>query len=738
MIDPSLKVLLCGSVAVAGLLAASPSLADQVGPSAIAAQQGSAEVGEIIVTAQKRSESVQAIPAAVSAISGKELDQRGIASVEDLQFAVPSFHSGTLTGSTGITIRGVGATTVGSSGTAGVAMNVDGVYQAQTTTVDLDQYDLQRVEVLRGPQGTLYGRNATGGTVNFITNAPTDTFEGSVLAGYASYDEYHLQGILNVPIDDQVSTRLLVDYRDREDGFVKNIVPGGEDLDKGADLSARFRLAAKLTPTLTFDLGVSAVHSTGPWQYLTNYNAPVPGALAINPFLANATFISTPWRTDDNDPVRGARDYQSVSGTFTWQLPFGALKSISAYQNYAYTFANDGDGTNLSVAPYAGKNRDQTVTQEFDLSGQWDRLDWVAGAFYLSETDANSLSYVFPLGLSGLPPSSFLDFEQPRYDTASYAGFADGSFHVTKALKLIAGVRYSEDDQTAVYGNTFGLVIGGQRLPLAAFCPQETDKLKFTSLTPRAGLQYDFNSSMNVYFTYSRGYKAGGANIYSCQDDFKPESITSYEAGLKSRLFDNKVTFNVSVFHYDYSNFQVSQIVGLSLNVTNAAAAKVDGVEVEGAWSPDSHWILNANASYINAVYVSFSNTDGLDPGLGLQNLDGHLLDNAPRESGNVGIAYRTDQLSFGRLTARLDASYSSRVYFREFNTPLDSQAPYGLVNLNLIWDSPDQKYTARLYATNLANQPYIQAMGDSTNIGTRYVTWGAPRQVGGEVKVHF
>ena len=735
---PSFTGLLCASASLVGLLSAAPVFAAEAASASASASTAPAEIGEVVVTAQKRSESVQAIPAAITALSGAMLEQRGIGGVNDLQFAVPSFHSGTLTGSTGITIRGVGATTVGTSGASGVAVNVDGVYQTQTTTVDLSQIDLQRVEVLRGPQGTLYGRNATGGAVNFITNAPTNRLEGSLLAGYAEYDEYHLQGVLDLPLSRRLRTRLVVDYRDRESGFVKNILPGGQDLDKGKTLSGRFRLAADVTSDLTFDLGVEMVHSTGPWQYLTNYSAPTAGALALNPFLAKATFISTPWRTDANDPITGNRDYQSISGTFTWRLPFGELKSITAFQNYLYTYANDGDGSNLSVAPYRGRFNDQALTQEFDLSGHWNRLDWVVGGFFLSETSFSSLFYNFSMGLSGLPPGSYLDFEQPRYDTTSYAGFADATYHITDKLKLLVGARYSEDDQTAVYGNSFGLLIGGAKVHLADFCPQETDKLKYDSFTPRAGLQYDINSAMNVYFTYSKGFKAGGANIYSCMDDFKPEKITAYEGGFKSRLFDNAVTLNVSAFYYNYTNFQVSQIVGLSLNVTNAAAAEIKGVELETAWRPDQHWTVNLNASYIDATYSNFSNTDGLNPQLGLQNLNGNLLDNSPKTSGNLGIAYRTDPLIFGRLTARFDASVRSRTYFREFNNLLDSQAPYGLVNLNFIWDSPNEKYSARLYVTNLAGQAYIQAQGDSTSIGTRYVTWGAPRQMGGEIKVKF
>ncbi len=656
------------------LLSVSTLAAFAVGAPALAqGQTPASQIETVVVTAEKRLETVQSVPAAISAVSGDQLRARGIDTVNELQFAVPSLHAGTLTGSTGLTIRGVGATSVGSSGTAGVAVNIDGVYQPETSTVDLAQVDLERVEVLRGPQGTLYGRNATGGAVNFITKAPTDSFEAVALAGFATYNEYHLQGIVNEPLfDDHVRTRLVVDYRDREDGFVKNIVPGGKDLAKGQDLSGRFRLAADIADNLTFDLGVTAFHSTGPWQYLTNYGPPVPLAFVINPFLAGATFVAAPRKTNDNDPVGGSRDYQSISGTFTWQLPFATLKSISAYQSYLYTYANDGDGTNLSVAPYTGKNSNRTFTQEFDLSGQTDRLDWVLGAFYLTEQDSNRLGYIFDYGLSGLPPSSYLDFLEPGYGTNSYAGFADVTYHITDDLKLIGGLRYSEDYQTATYGNFFGVIVGGTKIPIAPFCPTETDNIKSSSFTPRVGFQYNIDPSMMIYFTYSKGYKAGGANIYSCHDDYTPEKITSYEVGYKSQWLDNTLTLNASAFHYDYSDFQVSQIVGLSLDVTNAAGAQVDGLELESAWSPDNHWSLNANLSYINAYYTNFFNTDGLNSAAGLQNLQGNLLNDSPRVSANAGIAYSTDPFTWGHLTAIVNASYRSRTYFREFNALRD------------------------------------------------------------------
>lgn len=732
----SFKGALRLAAGTAALLAASAAWADDAATtsSSTEASADATRLTEVVVTATRREQSILAVPAAISAISGKTLQERGIESVNDLQFAVPSFHSGTLTGGTNIAIRGVGATTGG----PGVAESVDGVYQTQTAVADIAQVDLQRVEVLRGPQGTLYGRNANAGAVNFITNAPGSTFGGSLLAGFAQYHEYHLQGVLNVPLNDDVRTRLVVDYRDRQDGFVQNVLPGGESVDRGASLSGRLRVSADLGSNAKFDLGVSGLHATGPWEYVTNYSAPTAGAIATNPFLANATFISQPWRTDVNDPVTSRRDYESVHGTLTWRLPFGELKSITAYQNYGYVAQNDGDGLNLSAAPYATRKTDRAFTQELNLSGRWDRLDFVAGAFYLDEHTSNAIIYHFGLGLTGLPPGSYLDFENPTYDTTSYAVFADGVYHLTGGLKLIAGARYSRDRITATYGNTFGLTNGGTKVQLGAFCPTETDRLTFDSITGRAGAQYDFDSSHNAYFTYSSGFKAGGANIYSCQNDFRPEQIVSYELGYKGRWLSNALTFGVAAFDYRYTNFQLQQIVGLSLNVTNAAAAEVRGVEFESAWQVDRHWTVSGSVSYIHAVYTDFSNIDGLNPQLGLQNLNGRTLNNAPRAAADLSLAYRTDALSFGRLTFRVDSSYRSRIYFREFNAPIDSQSPYGLVNLTLVWDSPDDRYQARLYATNLLNQAYVAGMGDSTSIGTRYVSWGSPRQVGLELLAKF
>ncbi|MDF8335907.1 TonB-dependent receptor [Novosphingobium cyanobacteriorum] len=255
----AVRISLCASAMMAPWLLTTDAWGAQAetGPASM--------VDELVVTAQKRSETVQDIPAAITAVSGAVLQQRGVSQPEGLQFIVPSMQAGRLLGQTAITIRGVGL----NQGSPGVAIHVDGVYQPRPSMGDLAQTDIARVEVLRGPQGTLYGRNANGGVVNFVTQDPTDRFEGYVLGSYASYDEGRLQGVLNVPVNERIRARLVLDSWRRDEGFVKNVLPGGQDVDRGRATSGRFKLAVDVTDDLALDLSATGLHSSGPTSYFT-------------------------------------------------------------------------------------------------------------------------------------------------------------------------------------------------------------------------------------------------------------------------------------------------------------------------------------------------------------------------------------------------------------------------------------------------------------------------------------
>ena len=690
------------------------------------------KIEEVIVTAEKRSELAHDLPASISVLSREALDQRGLDTTESLQFETPSLQYGEFGSVQVASIRGVGTNQYGAAVQPGVAIYIDGVYQARTMTGNLAQVDLDRVEVLRGPAGTLYGRNAVGGAINFITQQPTDQLGGYLQAGYASYDEYRVQGVANVPLSDSVRTRLMLDYDDRQDGWIKNVVPGQPNLGADRDFSGRFQLAADLASNVTFNLSAYAVDAGGNNIYLEWYGPP-PNFAPAHPIVPLA-----PRQTSANDPSDSHRHMEGLTGTLDWDMGWASLKAISAYYTVSIRNALDSDGVNLSIAPSHNSIASTTFSQEFDLSGKDFGLDWVTGLYYLDDTLHYASEFDFNVTSGTIPAGVGLITGQSPYTTKSYAGFADGTYNVTDAFRLIAGMRYSRDDVNLLQTNlttyhAAPLAIPGTCNPPVAF------QRSFDSFTPRGGAQYDFNDNENLYFTVSRGFKAGGFNSGSCGNSFKPERLTSYEVGLKSRLFDNHLILDGAAFYYDYTDLQLQQYLSNASTIVNVPQASVRGLELQATAAPDVHWELEGNLSLLDATYDTYSNVDVLNPAAGIQNLAGNSLDRSPKMSGNVGIQYTTSPFDgIGVFTARADAYATSRVYYREFENPQDSQAPYGLLNVSLVWESPDQKMTGRLYGTNLTNTDYITSLSSTNQYNGRFVTWGPPSQVGIEFRVHY
>ena len=381
----AIGALLLPATALADTAQAAPPANSQVTASANLSGGQAAEVGELIVTATKRAISLQEVPAAVSAVPSKVIEERGITTIEDLQFAAPSLQVGTFRGSSQIAIRGVGLNS-GSSDTPGVAVYVDGVYQPHPALASLSEVDLSRVEVLRGPQGTLYGRNANGGAVNFISNAPTpDAFSGFVVGDAETYGEYRAQGMVNVPISQNWAVRAVVNYDNRQDGFIKNVIPGSEDLDRGEVYSGRFQLDGELTDKLRVAFEYAGEHSDGPFSYFTLHNTPTAIGIALDPYLTGAIVPLSPWRTSANDPSSTDRSYNLFSGTISWDLRIGAVKSITAYQTLYDRETQDDDATNLSAFPSTFRNLTDTFTQEVNLTSKLGPLDTVAGVFFMDD-----------------------------------------------------------------------------------------------------------------------------------------------------------------------------------------------------------------------------------------------------------------------------------------------------------------------------------------------------------------
>jgi iron complex outermembrane receptor protein len=711
--------LLLSSVALGAPLAAAPAFA---APSAPA-------VSEVIVTAQKREESVQKVPASITALGALTLQEHGVTQVSDLRFLVPSLEIGKQVGNTDITIRGIGLNLTVAAGPPATAIHVDGVYQPIAAMGDLAQVDLERVEVLRGPQGTVYGRNANAGVVNFITKAPTDKFEGYAQAGYATYGETRLQAVVNAPISDRIRARAAFSYMDRQEGFVKNVLPGGQDVYKGNILAGRLRVDADLADNLLLDVEVAQLASSGPFDSFTLRGYPTV------PTFVGAIVPQEPWRTAVNDPTNTDVNYSFDAATLTWKLGHWQIKSISGWQRHSYDHDGDDDGTSRSLFVVHRNYLTDTFTQEFDASGSAGPVDAVVGAFYMNFWQDVSIHYFFPAGISVLPANSQQAYRVDPLTDKALAAFADATLHINDRFRLIGGIRVSQDKMRITQTNTLNF---GPTAPQVVTCNNKTREIDFNSTTPRLGAQYDLSAGSNVYATWSKGFKVGGFNRNQCNLSYNPEKITAYEAGIKNRFFDNTLMLNAAIFYYDYTDLQLSQQVGLAQQITNAAAARIKGAEIETAWQPDAHWTVNASLSLLDAKYLSFLNVDPLEPQLGVQDLAGHALNDAPKESINFGVAYRTSELPWGQLILRADAAQRSRIHFREFSGALNEQAPFTVVNLSVIWDSPDAKYRVRVFGNNVANKGYITSLNGSQANSSRFVTWGDPRQVGVELRANF
>ena len=710
---------------------------------AIFATSGGAEVAaaepaqddlieEIIVTANKRSQSVQEVASSLSVLGAGDLDARGIKDMYDIQFAVPSLNFGPQLGSQKITIRGISEF----NRQPGVAVSLDGIYQSRSNTAHLYQLDIERLEVLRGPQGTLYGRNSNGGAVNFISAAPTREAEGMLRVGYAQYDETKIQAVYSGPISDRVAFRIAVDRLYSGDGWVNNLVPGEKNLMRGESRNIRLKLAAEPTDTVSVDLMYVKTRVTGPQEHLTwvTFN-PDTATAGGTPQLVTAGKTFEPFNTHVNGKNDSEREFELAGLTLEWDMGWATLRSITAQQEFDDLVEADRDLTDAPLFDIVDMNTIDAFTQEINILGSNDRLDWVVGAFYLREKWNRGFVFSNAEPVFFIPfPSQFIN-TQPKLDTDSMSWFFDVTWEVTDRARVSAGVRRTEDEIDEYHLNQgFGLIPD----PILLFVScDKAEQVDWGATTIRVVGQYDVNDNGNVYASYTEGYKAGGIAAGECRPPYNPETVDAYELGYKA-TFGGSTTLSAAAFHYDYSDFQVAQIIGISAVTRNAGDAEVLGFELELSSTLDDNWMVSGAVTLLDTEYGDFLNLDGLQAALGFQNNKGNPLNHAPETSVNLGVTYNAPAVWGGHVTLRIDAAYRSRTYFREFKNELDSQSAYTVINVNANWESDDGKWGARLFARNATNQDYLLYLLGSSGVGARYGSYGPARQVGMEVTRRF
>jgi iron complex outermembrane receptor protein len=704
-----------------------------------------AELEEIVVTGSKRVGTVMTTPGAITAVSSEELSARGIDEVSELQFAVPSLHFGEVLGNKRITIRGVGEF----NNQPGVMVSVGGVVQSSGTSSQLSQLDLDRVEVMRGPQGTLYGRNSNGGAVNFIPAKPTDEVIGRVKMGYAEYDHISLEGVYSAPISDNIGVRLAFNHLDAGEGWVENLVEGSNDHQMGEKTNVRLTVSAEISDSLTADVVFARSEMNGAWDHwaISTKHMEIAGGSPAEgggglPLEYQGTPVlvtDAPWKIYNNGISDSERQYDLMSLTIDKSFDGFSLKSITAYQDWDDLFGGPADASSIGLFSRSDHRGAKTFTQEFNLSGKTGNWDWVAGAYYMDDQRDRTFLIFLPIPAFFPFPIQF-EHLQPQWDTKATAFFVDATYALSDSWRVGMGVRSSSEDidekhSRKIFQTTEGVPAAD---PFLDFCGgyKETSWTE-SDTTLRASMEVDTSDDSMIYGSYSEGFKAGGINI-DCQPPWKPETVSAYELGYKSILGDGTTSISAALFHYAYDDFQVAQVIGISGIIANAGDTSIDGVEVEFVSNINDSLNVSAGYTYLDSSYGDFLNQDSLQPNAGAINVKGNRLNNAPEHSLNLGATYNIALSGGGSLALSLNNSYRSRTFFREFNALADSQASYVVVNADANYISADGLYGARFFIRNATNAAYVTGMATGNTQYGRHAHWGMPRQMGIEVTRHF
>lgn len=697
-------------------------------------QEAPLAVEEIIVTAERRAADLQDVPIAITAMTGEQLDRSGIQSTQDLQARTPGLVFTTNASYGQPYIRGIGSDFLSAGADPSIAVHVDGIYQTRATAALQDLFDIDRVEIVKGPQGTLYGRNATGGAMNILTKDPTGELEAAADVLYGNYDRLRLRGVVNLPIAEDVSLRASGFVTSR-DGYVDNALPG-ESLDGEDAWALRAKLKAALSPDLTLIIGGELMREDSTRNLAPKLNASYP-APALDFF--GAQIIDDP-RVVQYDNQNGLTVKRSaIYGKLEWDLGSVQLKSITSYAHTTNSLALDLDATEVAFAHDTLDEKSDAFSQEFQIASSGDQpFSWIVGAYYLHEKAQQHFQiYISPFAAKiAYPVSNRVD---------AYALFGQGTYKLTEQLRLTAGLRYSYEKKNAAFRNIVtdpgGMLTGvpGGGVFTTAFDADADWK----AWTPKFGIDYQINDDVMVYASATRGFKSGGFNLLGAGEQFAPEHVWSYEAGIKSTFLDRRVRLNLSAFHYDYSGLQVNRYNpstgGATTTVTNAASASVDGFEGELVAVLAQGLELDAGISVLDAKYKTFfsANPDAPDPFVD-QDLSGNTMPRTPELTLSGGLQYAFALGGTGTMTVRGEVRHQSHVWFDQFNGTGVEQGAFTLLNGAVTWQSDDERWRVQVFGRNLTDKLYRQSVIRATSTTGTLDFWGAPRTYGIEIGIRY
>lgn len=694
---------------------------------------------EIVVTAQKRAESIQEIPIAITAISGEALQDLNRDDVASIAAQTPSLAYSEAGGESQIYIRGVGSNLFSVGADPSVAINLDGVYLGRSN-MGLTQFlDVERVEVLRGPQGTLYGRNATGGAINIYSRMPTDELEGYGTLIVGNDNRREANAAIGGPIGGGWSFRIAARGL-KDDGYTDNLDPSGGKVDDN-DLKAvrgivRYktdRLSATLIGDYSeFDSGNTSIKPRADGLGLAQ------SAGAVIPASIHETRLNFPsflvWQT----------------GGITANLDLNLTDAITmtavlGYREWDSDFLFNTDGTEIEVTRTTQLYDTSQYSAELRLAGEhgWGR--WIAGAFWIDEDKFGGLGLVragFTNALANRPPAiipasifpprTFVFLSQN--DGRASAVFGQLDFDLSEQWTLTAGLRWSDetkDDSTysvTLLPDTELLGLYSPRpLPPRPATPGPTNRIdskSWSAFTPKVGVEWKPAADQLYYLTWSKGFKSGGYNAFQTTNPvYDPEFIKATELGAKTQWLDDRLRLNAAVFHYDYTDLQVSTFLNSLTLTTNAAEATIKGVELELQARPFDNLELGLATAFLDATYDRFNTIFGsctaanqaLDPRCTgrvgqprLVDASGKTLNNAPKFKGTASARYTIPLAAGGRISLFGQVSHQGKVFFNAVNSPSMTQDAYTLVDARVGYETDSGALSVALFAKNLTDKEYF------------------------------
>jgi iron complex outermembrane recepter protein len=711
-----------------------------VGTAAMAAETTSDNdtlLGEVVITAQKRSERLLDVPMSVAAISGDELAAAVVGSSMDLGQVTPGLLVSAIGTGYIPAIRGVSSSGTSPGDESNVALYIDDIYVGDTLAGMFDLPDIERIEVLKGPQGTLFGRNATGGAIRIVTRAPSFDKHGSVSGDYGfNFGETKLNAYITGPVSDRVAASLSAATRNG-DGYVDGIAQNtGKTYGGPHNYTVRGKLLFKVSDRLQMTLIADSSKTD-------SESAALPSALNQNPFPGAGSVANAPFQyAGSTQPKQIVKTYSASLDASFKATDAVTVRSITAYRNFKLNYQVDIDRTNQPLSGLALHANQQNLSQEFNIFGPGGGyFDWLVGAFFYGSSagNPNFSNYSNALGGSGDAPggADIADFWNSE-KTSAYAGFADLTWNFSSKWHATLGGRYSSETKTFHFQDI---------IRLAGIRPPTDAKTTWSSPTYRGVLRYDFNPDANVYLSLSNGFKSGVYNTFTNLNvPADPEKIDALEIGAKARLASG-LLLTGAVYAYNYKDIQVQAqtlVGGIPLlTLTNAAEARIRGAEVSAEGSMGRHFSFNVGVGYEpTAEYSNFPKAQvtipiNTPPIVGLQvvpyDASGSRIIKAPEWTANVRLTYTADVMD-GKLSASVNSAYNSSFFWQAAN--LTRAASKNILNARLSWTDPKDRYTFSAWGTNLSNQIYSTYSSPNTRGDTE--TWAQPRQVGVGVAMKF